>query len=370
VENGEAAIEALVAAAAAGAPFTIVLLDANMPGLDGFGVVERIGERPELASTTIMMLTSSGQYGDVTRCRELGISTYLTKPVCADDLHEAMGRALDGGETVRPRAPRVPDSITRARQPLEILLAEDNVVNQRVAVGLLARRGHHVVVVGNGLEALAAIAQRRFDVVLMDLQMPEMGGFDATAEIRRRERGTGAHVRIVALTAHAMNHDRDRCLAMGMDGYLSKPIEPSLLFAAVEQASPVPAPAAAQPPRSAAAIDRDAVLRRLGGDEALLADVVRLFLEDCPQRLAAIEAALERGDADDIRSAAHALKGPAGNLSATALFEAARALERAGAEGRIDDARSMWTRVATEAAAAMNTLRQFDITALEPSCAS
>jgi two-component system, sensor histidine kinase and response regulator len=360
VESGEAAIQALVAAAEAGAPYVLVLLDANMPGLDGFGVAELIAERPELAGATVMMLTSSGQYGDATRCRELGISAYLTKPIEAADLHEAICRVLERGIREQKVAPALTQKLSGAQvRRRKILLAEDNIVNQRVAVGLLRKRGHDVVVANNGLEALDALSRASFDLVLMDVQMPEMGGFDATLEVRRRERETGNRLRIVAMTAHAMQGDRERCLAVGMDEYLAKPIEPALLYAAVEHDRPVTpvAPAPVTHDDSLGRFDRARMLEWLGGDEDLLKEVVDLFLEDCPARLVAIKAAVDARDAKEIRSTAHALKGSAGNISAQDLFEAARALEHIGLEARLDEAAAAWQRLDAEALAVMQTLR-------------
>jgi two-component system sensor histidine kinase/response regulator len=252
-------------------------------------------------------------------------------------------------------------------RPLQVLLAEDNIVNQRVAVGLLTRRGHVVTVANNGLEALAALMSRRFDLVLMDVQMPVMGGFEATADIRRQERERGGHLRIVAMTAHAMNGDRERCLSAGMDGYLSKPVDPAMLYAIVEHEGASQWGAAPSPASKSAPVDRDQALERLGGDEGLFTEVIQLFLEDCPARLAAIKRAVDRGDADQIRVTAHALKGAAGNLSATGLFDAASTLERLGMEHRIDAARAAWRQLSAEAAAAMDALRQFEtITSNEP----
>ncbi len=247
---------------------------------------------------------------------------------------------------------------------LRVLLAEDNVVNQRVAVGLLTNRGHAVTVAHNGREALAALERNAFDVVLMDVQMPEMGGLEATAAIRERERKTGGHVRILAMTAHAMNGDRERCLAAGMDGYLTKPIGPAMLCATLEHEAAAPAPAGTpdSPPRAETPVDRAGLMERLGGDEHLFTDVIRLFLEDCPVRLAAIKAAVEDRDPERIRTAAHALKGAAGNLSATGLFDAARTLERIGAEGRLEAAEAGRRRVATEASLLMDALRRFEVT--------
>jgi CheY-like chemotaxis protein len=236
VSGGKEAIEVLASAHRQGSPFRLLLLDAQMPEFDGFAVASEIAKRPELAGITIMMLTSGGRYGDSARCRELGIATYLAKPVKQSDLFDAICEALDGTPSASPR--RVPVPIPPADQirRMRVLLAEDNVVNQRVAVGLLQHRGHEVTVVSTGVEALEALNRSPFDVVLMDVQMPLMGGFEATAAIRAGEQQSGQHVRIIAMTAHAMSGDRERCLAAGMNGYLAKPIDPAALFAAVEKA--------------------------------------------------------------------------------------------------------------------------------------
>ncbi len=207
VEGGQAAIQLLTGAVRAGRPFELVLLDANMPDLDGFDVAAEIGRRPELAGGTIMMLSSSGKYGDAARCRAMGIAAYLTKPVNQSDLLDSISRVIDG----RPReSEEKPAAVPRpgAERLRRILLAEDTVENQRVAQGLLTRRGHTVTVVNNGREAMEALDAGDFDLVLMDVQMPEMGGLETTAAIRTLERETGAHMRIFAMTAHAMNGDR------------------------------------------------------------------------------------------------------------------------------------------------------------------
>ena len=369
VGSGGEALDTLSAAARAGRPFTLVLLDVNMPGLDGFQVAEQIAARPELAGATIMMLSSSGQHGETSRCRELGVSAYLTKPIQALDLHDAICRVLNH-TSMAPSAHSTTPSTAQASRALKVLLAEDNIVNQRVAVGLLTKRGHDITVANNGLEALAELERGAFDVVLMDLQMPEMGGLDATAEIRLRERVHGGHIRIVAMTAHVMNGDRERCLAAGMDGYLSKPINPALLYAALEHQTTAPSrakaagatwtPATPATPAATTPIDRGSLMERLGGDEQLLADVVRLFLDDCPVRLAAIKAAVDSRDAERIRTSAHALKGAAGNLSAQGLVEAASILERIGSENHLGPADAAWRRLSMEAASVIDTLRQFE----------
>jgi two-component system sensor histidine kinase/response regulator len=202
------------------------------------------------------------------------------------------------------------------------------------------------------------LERETFDLVLMDVQMPVMGGLEATAAIRTGEQRTGDHLRIVAMTAHAMTGDRERCFAAGMDGYLSKPIDRQMLFTVVEQGeSGTTAPPGAP---VAPSLDRAAMMRRLGGDLELFADVVHLFLEDCPACVAAIKAAIDAHDADGLRTSAHTLKGVAANLSAAGLFEAAQILERLGAESRLDPAEAAWRRLSAEAARVMDTLRQSD----------
>jgi CheY-like chemotaxis protein len=195
----------------------------------------------------------------------------------------------------------------------------------------------------------------------MDVQMPVLGGIDATIAIRNREKISGGHVRIVAMTAHAMTGDRDRCLDAGMDGYLSKPINPQMLFAVVEQRhdDSRPAPSAAAESASAAqrTFDSAALLERLCGDVDLMTDVIAVFLEDCPARLAAIKDAVTRQHAVDLRSEAHGLKGIAANLSATGLFEAAQVLERIGAESRMNAAEAAWRQVSVEASHVIDVLR-------------
>jgi two-component system, sensor histidine kinase and response regulator len=338
VESGAAALAALADASRRGMPFSLVLLDANMPEMDGFTVAEQMASQPDLGGATIMMLTSSGQFGDSTRCRELGISAYLTKPIRQADLYVAMC------DTLLAHAPRRDEQRAAAeaidQQPSQrarILLAEDNLVNQRVAVGLLTRRGHVVDVANNGVEALAALEKTNYDVVLMDIQMPEMGGIEATLAIREREAADGRHTRIVAMTAHAMAGDRERYLASGMDGYLSKPIDQRTLYAAVEmplatagRTRPEPRATAAVPP-----IVWDELRRRLGDDD-LVGEIVVLFLADLPARLAAIKAAVETRDSKALRIAAHALKGSAANMSAMPASECASALELMAARGSVD----------------------------------
>jgi two-component system, sensor histidine kinase len=256
---------------------------------------------------------------------------------------------------------------------LRILLVEDNVVNQQVASELLGRRGHLVSIARDGQEAVSRVDEEAFDLVLMDLQMPIMGGLDATAAIRLREQGTGRHTRIVAMTAHAMNADRERCLAGGMDGFLSKPIEPHRLFAVVE--GEAIAAGSVLPPGAATlssvdgqvTFDADALRRRLSGNRHLMAGVIRVFLEDLPLRMAAIHDAVTRRDAKALSAAAHALKGAAGNLSAGGLFEAAHVLERIANESHMDAAEAAWRQLSVEASHVIDQLRRHGPATPEPS---
>lgn len=222
-----------------GAPFSLMLIDAQMPGRDGFELIEQIRRKPELTGATIMMLSSAGQRGDAERCRELGVAAYLTKPVRQGELREAILKAL--GQTPSSLTPA--PLITRhtrhgTRKVLSVLLVEDNAVNLALARRLLEKQGHGVVAAGNGSEALALFEKQRFDLVLMDVQMPEMDGLEATAALRQQEQGNGRHVPIIAMTAHAMKGDREKCLAAGMDGYVSKPLAAKDLFQAIQQAVP------------------------------------------------------------------------------------------------------------------------------------
>ena len=242
---------------------------------------------------------------------------------------------------------------------LRILLAEDNAVNQRLAATLLERRGHRVTIARNGREALAALDRQRFDVVLMDVQMPEMGGFEATAAIRARERGTGTHMPIVAMTAHAMKGDRERCREAGMDDYLSKPLDSRRLCVVVESVVAGHPAATSSAAGSDGVVNYEAVLARVGGDTDLLVDVSRLFIDGVPAHLREIRSALDAQDAQALRRAAHAFKGAAANFEARALVDAARRLEEFGRTGELEDCEAAWETLTGETAELMTTLRTF-----------
>ncbi len=342
VDGGEQALTRLVESAEAGDPFRLVLLDSNMPGLDGFTVAARIREHPRLADTALMMLTSAGSRGNIERCRALGIATYITKPVRQEQLYASIAQVLGARPDILPEpsiAPPEAGGQLPASRSLRILLAEDNAVNQKIAIAFLTRRGHTVSVAENGQLAVELAQRVAFDLILMDVQMPVMGGFDATRRIRDRERQFGGHIPIVALTARAMKGDREQCLATGTDGYLAKPFKAADLYAAVEAFS-APATAPTPPSASPAAETKDpavaAVLDRFLGDRDLLRAVAVTFIERVPGILSELRDAVTHGDAEAVQRAAHSLKGSAGNFGHAPSFEAASALEAMGRSGSLD----------------------------------
>jgi PAS domain S-box-containing protein len=358
VAGGAAALAELGRAADAGTPYRLVLLDAMMPEMDGFTLAGRIRRDPRLAGTPLIMLASGAYPGEPTRARELGIAIYLMKPVKQSELLEAIQASLHAvaSEARRVAArPPVPPGPAPAR-PLRILLAEDNPINQKLAVTLLRKQGHTVVVARDGREALALLGYRPsatgcgpddqdsvsepiadsrqltadFDVILMDVQMPGMDGFQATAQIRAQEQGTGRHIPIIAMTAYAMKGDRERCLDAGMDRYVAKPVQPAELLHALADLVPGAAPAAEAPPAAAPAeqlLDPSVALARVGGDAKLLGELVALFRQAYPGWLAEMRTAIANHDAAALKRAAHTLKGSAGTFGAHSTFEAAAQLE-------------------------------------------
>ncbi len=254
VESGAKALDAITASMASGTQFQLVLLDAQMPGMDGFELTRRINLIPGAATPTVLMLTSAGRRGDGERCRQLGIAAYLTKPCKQIDLHDAILIALAAGKEQGATPPLVTrHSLREGRHALRILVVDDNAVNRLLAVRLLERRGHIVNVASNGRHALTSLHESQHDLVLMDIQMPEMDGYEATAAIRELEKSTGAHISIVAMTANAQPSDRDRCLRGGMDHYVAKPLDATELYRVIDSFSPRPVPIP-HPPASEPAV--------------------------------------------------------------------------------------------------------------------
>jgi two-component system, sensor histidine kinase and response regulator len=235
VESGPGALAAMETARLSGKPFGLAIIDYLMPVMDGFALAELVKKNPELSSMTIIMLTSAGQRGDSVRCTDVGIAAYLRKPVKQSDLFDSIAYTL----TPAANDENQPSLITRhslrvSKRGLSLLLVEDNPVNRKLAVKMLEKMGHRVSTAGNGRQALEILDRESFDAVFMDVQMPEMDGYEATATIRSKERATGEHVPIIAMTAHAMKGDRERCLEVGMDGYVAKPINSAELFDTLE----------------------------------------------------------------------------------------------------------------------------------------
>jgi two-component system, sensor histidine kinase and response regulator len=221
-------------------PYSLVVTDVHMPEMDGFELIRRIRSSPHLASAVILMLTSGEHQGDVERCHELGVSTYVIKPVRRAELHAAIVQALSGEPQPAKENRAAPLALdhpveTQVHPPARILLAEDNLVNQRLAFRVLQKAGHRVAIASNGVEVLSALRRQTFDVVLMDVQMPQMDGLETTAAIRSEEKKTKSHLPIIAMTAHAMKGDKERCLEAGMDGYISKPLRAAELLEMVDQ---------------------------------------------------------------------------------------------------------------------------------------
>jgi CheY-like chemotaxis protein len=213
-----------------------VLLDYQMPGMDGFEVVRALTADPANGDLRLVLLTSAGTRGDAARCREMGVTAYLLKPISPPELRQALASVLAAGPTTQPAGRLVTRHTLREdRRVIRVLVAEDNRTNQRLVLRLLEKAGYSTSVVGNGREALDRLAAERFDVVLMDVQMPVMDGLEAASALRVGERGTSRHQPVIAMTAHAMAGDRERCLGAGMDDYLSKPVHGDELVAAIEK---------------------------------------------------------------------------------------------------------------------------------------
>jgi len=352
VASGETAIVEMLRAAHDGMPFPLVILDGMMPEMDGFMVAEKIREHAELSGTTVMMLTSGMPANAVARCDELGVARYLIKPVTQAELLDAMLIAI--GRTAKMEPVSLSPSIVRAATGLRILIAEDNVINRALASGILEKRGHSLVQAANGREAVEAAAREAFDLVLMDVQMPEVDGLEATRCIRESEHGTARHTPIAAMTAHAMAGDRERCLDAGMDDYISKPLQKADLLDLLDRISAgqnsasaaippsIPnghrAPDGSQtlpfelPVRVLPVFSREKLLDQLDGDEALMSRMIALFHENTPHLLDDIRGSIVRRDARDLAHSAHALLSSLGVFGALDASHLTRQLEAHGRE--------------------------------------
>jgi PAS domain S-box-containing protein len=369
VPGARQALEALRAAQEDGDPYRLVITDAHMPEVDGFALAEQIKGDRQAGCTVVMMLTSDDCSSDVARCERLGIESYLLKPVKQSELLDAIMLALGGVRaTVEGREEPGAD---RARQvpSLKILLAEDSLMNQKLAVTLLEKNGHAVTVANNGREAVTAARAGDFDLVLMDVQMPEMDGFEATDSIRDREKETGKHVPIIAMTAHAMKGDRERCLEAGMDSYVAKPIRAAELFDAIrdvlgtsiESAPPEEETPAdeekAQVPEDGL-IQWSAALKAVKGNRTLLKTVVGIALDECPKLLEGIRQAIAKGDPMALKLSAHTLKGSVRYFGPSKAFDLAFELEKMGKEQEFESANDTFSLLEKEMEQFTGALRE------------
>lgn len=325
-------------------PFELIILDVCMPEVDGFALCERIRHMPGWADATIMMLSSAARRGDAKRCQELGIKTFLMKPVGWNELKHAMRIVLSKAEPALQEIAASPVKVLpETRRRLRILLAEDNAVNQEVVLSFLGRFEHSIVIANNGREALDALEKDMFDVVLMDVQMPVLGGFEATTAIRLREKDTGGHIPIIAMTANAMKGDREKCLEVGMDHYIPKPIKLKDLLGTIDVAINSAVGKVADIPKNRVAttetiIDRPKFLEQAEGDPQLLRRLVAVFLTQTPLDLAAVRDAISVDDASQLAIAAHALKGSLSNFYCEAATRSTLELEAMAVACRLGQA--------------------------------
>jgi signal transduction histidine kinase/CheY-like chemotaxis protein len=357
-EDGPRALRMLREAADDGEPYDLAILDMQMPGMDGMELARRIKVDPAIASTRLVLLTSSGLRGEGEKAKRVGFAAYLTKPVRQSKLYDAIvtvicAPALGEGTETRPaqEAPIVTThSVERARaharelrRRAPVLVAEDNQINQKVAVRMLASLGYRADVAANGVEALEALSRRRYAAVLMDVQMPEMDGYEATTEIRRREEGSERHTPVIAMTANAMQVDREEALEAGMDDYLPKPVKAEELEAVLDRwmirsgEATVLEPEEGSTAREDSAedpLDRSVLagLRELQeeGEPDVLSELIGLFVANLPPRLVALRESAEAGDAHSVERIAHTLKGSCGNLGAVRMAAICNELEEIG----------------------------------------
>jgi two-component system, sensor histidine kinase and response regulator len=335
-------------------PFQLLVTDVHMPDVDGLTLVETIRENPDTAHLPAILLTSTHLQDESDQCERLRVAAQVAKPVKQSDLLDAVTAALGRAGKWQERGAE-PSLATVVQLPrLRILLAEDSLMNQKLALGLL-EADHDVTVATDGRQAVALWEKQAFDVVLMDVQMPIMDGLEATRVIRARERNTDRHVPIVAMTAHAMKGDRERCLAAGMDHYVSKPIRAARLFEALAAAAcgmpgaDIP-PDEGTPARLGQVVDWGEALHSVNGDRQLLREIVEAFLDESPRLLATIRTAIEQSDGRTLQRAAHTLKGSTRYFGATQVSEMALQLETMGARGHLGHARDSLADVEREMA--------------------
>jgi CheY-like chemotaxis protein/HPt (histidine-containing phosphotransfer) domain-containing protein len=338
-DNGDVALDAIQRAIAENSAFRIVVIDSRMPGVDGFELAERIQQMPRLKSTIIMMMVLAGPGGEAERCRRLGIPVYLLKPIRKADMLDAIQWVLGSTSNRRASHANETDVNRQFARSLRILVAEDNPVNEAVATRMLQKMGHTVSIAHNGQEAVSMTGNNGFDIVLMDVQMPVMDGFTAIQTIRNREMSAGLHLPIVAVTAHAMKGDQDRCIAAGADAYLPKPISGKRLAEVIARLIPdsgcPQGDSLMALPASSQVWDRTKALAHLDGDEVLLSELLDVFLEEAPKQIGAMRRAIADGDVSALEKAAHTLKGELGYFGLEETAAKARSIEDFAHQGEL-----------------------------------
>ena len=331
-------------------PFDACLLDLQMPGMDGLQLAAQLRELDKEGLSQLLLLTSVADPCDEEKRQRLGIRAILLKPIHRETLRKALISALE--ETRPETAPRARRGLAVKTLRLRVLLCEDNLVNQKLAAGIFKRLGHSVDITNNGREALDRIAQNPYDIVIMDLQMPVMGGLEATQLLRERESVTGGHLPVVAMTAHALKGDREKCLEAGMDGYVSKPIRVDLLEEEVRRAMETFMPdsktSALPSKRSEPTIDSAELLQRVDGDRELLWELIAAMREDLPKQLQLIKESLSTASADGLQRAGHTLKGAFANLAAHSARDLAARLEAMGRAGELSEAGLVFNQLQSE----------------------
>jgi CheY-like chemotaxis protein len=345
------AIQLLDEARQQGAPFEIILTDMYMPKRNGFDLIEWVRNSPHYADVTVMILSSGPTPEHRSRAEELRVASYLTKPIKQSTLLDAIATAFGPADAPQEDFAPMPAADRSSIGTLRMLLADDNPVNQMTATTMLEKLGHEVVVANNGLEVIQQLEQHEFDIVFMDVQMPEMDGMTATAIIRENEESSGAHVPIVAMTAHAMKGDKEKCLAAGMDDYVSKPVRRKALAEVVDRIAERflngggtgdEGQAGAENEEGPKMIlDVESLLEECDNDMDLLSRMVEIFERDAQERLPRLQAAVQAGDAETVKQEAHALKGGMGTFFAQAAFDTAYQLENSAAEGDLSQAQSL-----------------------------
>ncbi|MCP4633847.1 MAG: PAS domain S-box protein [candidate division Zixibacteria bacterium] len=371
VSNEDEAFEALTTANTNNDPFKLVLLDIHLPDNNGFKTAKQIKTNPAFRDMKIIAFTSTGKRGDGAQCRENGIDGYLVKPLKQSLLFDTIITALSIRQIDESQNQLITShSVEEQSRRLRILIAEDNPVNSKLVENILTKRGHYIVLAEDGREAIERLNEEEFDIVLMDVQMPNMDGFQATAKIREMELKTKEHIPIIAMTAHALAGDREMCIDADMDSYISKPIDPKQLFSMIEALSQNDITDEIRIVNSEIVnnhteiediyIDLDELLERFENDQELLVQIIRLFVNDCPQLVADIKSAISDNDRNALQRATHKLKGAVGNFAAKPAYEASRRLEEIAENGDNDSIQSAYLELECEINKLIPTLKNLD----------